>query len=287
MLTVAVLTACGSDRVSTPARIEPVDDSVPAAVEPERLDAAVASTVPQEMPVRPPPLPDAPELPARPQSLEVTGYNPASHVAPDDYSHWPKPVVIVLHGNFDRPEWECSTWREVAGFYGWVLCPRGVRTPWASLAEDRWTYRGSGIVRSEIEAAMSALENRYPGRVSRKGTVLVGFSLGANLAPAIARDAPGVYPYVFLVEGGGKNMERKWIAAFKRAGVRGVGLAMSLPGLRHKATQALPRFKKAGIRAVFVDMRGAGHNYRDDFGVTGKQALAELVAVDGDAGPEP
>lgn len=186
-------------------------------------------------------------------------------------------MVIVLHGNFDRPEWECETWKEVAGFYGWILCPRGVRTPWATLAEDRWTYRGSEAVRREIEAAMRALEQRYPDRVTREGTVLVGFSLGANLAPAIARSDPGVYPYLVLVEGGGKQMERTWVAALKRSGVRAVGLAMSLPHLRNKARQALPRFERAGIRAVFVDMQGAGHGYRGDFGVTGRQALEQLV----------
>lgn len=196
--------------------------------------------------------------------------------------------MIVLHGNFDRPEWECEMWGAVAGFHGWILCPRGIRTPWATLEEDRWTYRGSVATSVEIEAAFAALEARYPGRVSRERTVLVGFSLGANLAPAIARDNPGVYPYVVLVEGGGKNMERPWIAALKKAGIKGVVLAMSLQHLRQKALKAVPRFERAGVPAVFVDMKGAGHGYRDDFPVTGRRALEELLGAggDADAGPE-
>jgi len=208
-------------------------------------------------------------------------------VGPDDPIDRPWPVTIVLHGNFDRPEWECDTWKEVAGFHGWILCPRGIRTPWATLAEDRWTYRGSVATAAEIEAALRALESRYPARVTREEAVLVGFSLGANLAPAIARDNPGVYPYVVLVEGGGRSLERPWIARMKKAGVRAVGLAMSLPGLRSKAIAALPRFERAGIRAVFVDMKGAGHAYRDDFPITGRSALGQLLGHQGaaDAGP--
>jgi hypothetical protein len=229
--------------------------------------------------------PPAPDIPLKPTPLEVEGYQPASHVGPDDVETWPQPVVVVLHGNFDRPEWECITWKLVAGFHGWVVCPRGIRTPWATREEDRWTYRGSGATAKEVGAAIAALEKRYPGRVSRDETVLAGFSLGAILAPPIARADPGVYPYVFLVEGGGKMMERPWVAAMKKAGVKGVGLAMSLPHLRNKAKQALPRFERAGIRAVFVDMRGAGHGYRDDFPITGRRALEQLLGHAGrDAG---
>ena len=193
----------------------------------------------------------------------------------------------MLHGNFDRPEWECQTWKEVAGFHGWILCPRGVRTPWATLEEDRWTYRGSGATAEEVAASFAALDQRYPDLVASGETVLAGFSLGAILAPAIARSDPGRYPYVFLVEGGGKMIERPWIAAMKKAGVRAVGLAMSLPHLRNKAQKAVPRFERAGIRAVFVDMRGAGHGYRDDFATTGRWALEQMVRMpEADGGPQ-
>jgi hypothetical protein len=186
--------------------------------------------------------------------------------------------VIVLHGNFDRPEWECGTWSDVAGFYGWILCPRGIRTPWATLDEDRWTYRGSEATRKEVEAAVDALEQRYPGRVTREGTVLAGFSLGAILAGPIARSDPEVYPYVFLVEGGGKTMQRTWARSLRKAGVKGIGFAMSLQHLRQKALKAVPIFERAGLRTVFVDMKGAGHGYRADFATTGRDALMRLTA---------
>jgi predicted esterase len=229
-------------------------------------------------------LPPAPAPPVRPAALEVPSFAPASHVGPSGEERWPRPIAVVLHGNFDRPEWECDVWAEAASFYGFVLCPRGVRTPWATRAEDRWTYKGAARVADEIEAGIAALEARYPGRITREGTVLVGFSLGAILAPALVEASPGKYPYVFLVEGGVEKLDPKRIASLRRAGVTGVGLAMSAPGRRRAARAAIPELRAAGIRAIFVDMKGAGHAYSTDFGATGAAGVRALVAGDADGG---
>ncbi len=223
-------------------------------------------------------LPPTPESPRRPAPLAVPGYRDASHVGPEEPASWPRPVTIVLHGNFDRPEWECATWRPVAAWRGFVLCPRGVPTPWASPREDRWTYRGGAPgVQREIEAALAALEERYPGRVTREDAVLAGFSLGAILAPRIATGSPGSYPYLFLVEGGEGGLAGDWARRLGAAGVKGLGLAMSAPGRRRIAREAASRFRHAGIDAIFVDMKGAGHDYRGDFGQTGRAALEALL----------
>jgi pimeloyl-ACP methyl ester carboxylesterase len=186
----------------------------------------------------------------------------------------------VLHGNFDRPEWECAIWSEAAAFHGFVLCPRGVRTPWATRAEDRWTYKGAARVAAEIEAALAALEARYPGRVTRAGLALAGFSLGAILAPDLAAASPGKYSTLFLVEGGVEKIDPRRSAALRRAGVGGIGLAMSAPGRRRAAIAAIPVLRADGIRAIFVDMNGSGHGYSADFGTTGAAALRALVAAD-------
>lgn len=154
----------------------------------------------------PPPRPKTPPTAHQPPKglapLEVPGFNAATHVAPDNWRKGPKPAVVVLHGNYDRPEWECELWKAVAGFYGWILCPRGIPSPGTTRAEDRWTYRGSGAADREIRAGLDALKQRYPGRVDEDGTALVGFSLGAILSPAIVRANPGKYRYVFVIEGG-------------------------------------------------------------------------------------
>jgi hypothetical protein len=231
-------------------------------------------------------LPPAPAPPAKPAPLEVAGFAPASHVGPSGEERWPRPIVVVLHGNFDRPEWECDVWAEAASFHGFLLCPRGVRTPWATLAEDRWTYKGAARVAAEIEAGIGALEARYPGRVTRDGMTLAGFSLGAILAPALVESSPGKYNYVFLVEGGVEKLDEKRVASLRRAGVAGLGLAMSAPGRRRLASALLPLLRSTGIRAIFVDMKGSGHGYGEDFGTTGAAAMRTLVgdAVGGTGG---
>jgi predicted esterase len=221
--------------------------------------------------------PANPKPPRVVSRLVVEGFKPASHVGPKDTGHWPKPIVVVLHGNFDRPEWECATWKEVADFYGWILCPRGVRTPSASEGEDRWTYRGPGAVEKEVEAGVRALEARYPGKVSRAGMVLVGFSLGANYAPGLVLRLSGQYPYLFLVEGGLKKLDRPMIRRLQKAGLKGVAMAMSVESRRRMAKNLVPMFRARGIEAVFVDMKGAGHGYREDFVHSGRVGLEKIV----------
>ena len=185
--------------------------------------------------------------------------------------------MVVLHGNYDRPEWQCGMWRKVADFHGWILCPRGIPTPWADPAEDRWMYRGSNVVSKEIEAAISSLKSRYPGQISDNGDrVLVGFSLGALLAPNIVVNAPNRYAYLFLIEGGAAKLDPSRIKALRRAGIRGFGLAASTGSNKRAAYKALAQLRRGRIPSVYVDMSGAGHNYRDDFSTTGRQALSAL-----------
>ncbi len=231
-----------------------------------------------------PPPPMAPSVPPAPlvnpqvpTPLPVEGYVTASHVGPDVPTAEPMPVTVVLHGNYDRPEWQCDTWKPVAGFYGWVLCPRGIPTPWAEPEADRWMYRGPQIVDKEIDACLEALKKAYPGRVSDEGAVLVGFSLGGNYAPWLFSAKPGRFEYLFLVEGGEKKMDAPSVRALKRAGIRGVGLAYGVGTRRQAALEILKRLKKFSIKSVYVDMKGSGHNYRSDFHTTGQAALRELV----------
>ncbi len=212
-----------------------------------------------------------------PERLKVPGFNHAVFVSPSAQSNTARPVVIVLHGNFDRPEWQCDMWQSVASWYGWILCPRGVRTPWATEAEDRWTYRGGAkTVSSEMMAALAALESRFPGAVTREGAVLVGFSLGAILIPELIQLHPDWFDTVFLIEGGLKQLDRH-LLSMKQRGVERIGLAMSTAGNRQKTSGIQVKIKRKGLVSVYVDMRGAGHNYRQDFRSTGQKALRYLL----------
>ena len=242
-----------------------------------------------------PPVAPSPQPPHSVVPLPVPGFAPASHVGPSAPGPGPWPVVVVLHGNFDRPEWECATWQRAAAHYGWILCPRGKRTPWASKAEDRWTYASRPAVRREVAAALKALGERYPGKVSLEGTVLAGFSLGAIYAPALAAERPKAYPWLFLVEGGLNKLTPALVRKLARGGVKGVGLAMSAAGRRRRARKVAARLRSIGLKAETVEMPGAGHNYSRDFGPRARRALESKMGegrppaggVPGPAGVEP
>ncbi len=252
--------------------------------DPPQTPPAPADTAPREpaaVPKEPPETETSAPLPAvprRPTPLTVEGFHPASHVGPEDASR-PRPVTVVLHGNYDRPEWQCETWQRVASFRGWVLCPRGTPTPWADPADNRWHYAGQKAVAKEIDAAIGALESRYGGLVSREETVLVGFSLGAIYAAPLIISRPGMFSYLFLVEGGVDRLERWHLRALQRAGVKGIGMAMSSPRYRKVIKPLTRKIEKQNMTSVFVDMRGAGHDYRSDFTETGRRALAELLGT--------
>mgnify|MGYP000592653547 CR=1 FL=1 len=236
-----------------------------------------APTAAPDPPVPKPKPPSVLPVPEWATPLEVDGFHPASHAGPQGDDPWPRPVVVVVHGMLYRPEWECDRWKQVAGWYGWILCPRGIRDKRAPLRQERWTFGNRADVAKEIEAGLSALEARYPGQVTRSGMVLVGASLGANMATDLMRRAPGQYSFLVIVEGGGQSLQRANLHAMRQDGLVGVAMAMSQQPRRRRALDLMPKLKEAGLRAVFIDMKGAGHNYRDDFPTTGLSGMKTLI----------
>ena len=90
---------------------------------------------------------EAPSVPREATPLPVKGYQDASHVGPADSSRT-RPLVVVLHGNYDRPEWECDLWSRILDGGAWVLCTRGVRRPGTTDEEDRWGATSSAWLKA-------------------------------------------------------------------------------------------------------------------------------------------
>lgn len=215
--------------------------------------------------------------PSIPTPLPVDGYRTAVFVGPDMDVPKPWRITVVLHGNYDRPEWQCETWKQVAGFYGFILCPRGIPTYWAPKSEDRWMYRGAEKTSSEINAGISALKSAFPGQISDDGMILVGFSLGAILSPGILRLNPQKFKTLFLIEGLVDKLDKRTLRNIKKTGINRIGLAMSTGKYRIAAKKIVRWNEKLGIQSVFVNMAGAGHNYHPDFPTMGRKALMQLL----------
>jgi hypothetical protein len=185
----------------------------------------------------------------------------------------------VLHGNFDRPEWECETWEPAARPHGWVLCTRGIPRTDVDRREDRWTYAGPLPATQELEAGVAALEARFPGAVRRDDAWLVGFSLGAIYAASVVRTSTLSFSALILVEGGADVSD--WLArTLHGKGIRAVAyLCGEVTGCAGRARGAAKAWTRAGVAARVFVMPRTGHGYSDDFDPLGREVIAFVNAA--------
>ena len=132
----------------------------------------------------------------------------------------PRPVVVAVHGNWDRVEPFCELWRDIARAYGpFVLCPRGLPRVEAGPQGDRWTFGWNGRdLERELDAGLEALRAEYGPYVAEGPVVYAGFSLGAILGADIVQWNPSRYTRAVLVEGGTATWPMHKSRAYARGG---------------------------------------------------------------------
>jgi poly(3-hydroxybutyrate) depolymerase len=143
--------------------------------------------------------------------LPVPGHAPAKVAVPLG-SVRPAPVVIALHGSFDRPEWQCGHWASITGGRPFVLCPSGI------AREGRFSWGAPESTAKELRAALTALKQRYGAHVAPGSVVLAGYGLGADHAIWIQKQEPGFFSHMALVEGGTEKWSSTMAAAFAQRG---------------------------------------------------------------------
>ena len=163
--------------------------------------------------VAPPPAPRSPSLELAPKPLAplaeptalvtfaVPGFRDAVVSVPLGATT-PRSVALALHGNFDRPEWQCEVWRRITRGEVFVLCPRGIPRSDTPKELDRWEWSSVAKTKSEIVAALAALRQRYPEHAKRGPIVLTGFSLGGILGARLIQDPELDIGAAVLTEGG-------------------------------------------------------------------------------------
>lgn len=198
-------------------------------------------------------------------NLPLAKWRPAVYAAPLDAGQPPWRLVAILHGNFDRPEWECEWWLATARRHGWLLCPRGVPRPDAPRSLDRWTYNGSSPAVRELHAGLDRLHQAYPKLIREERAILIGFSLGAILGPRVMLQSRVKWSHAIFVEGGA-GVDHSLIRQLAKRGLRRVAyLCGQHSGCGGRAKQALRLWKRRGIPARLWIMPGVGHGYSDDF----------------------
>ncbi len=184
-------------------------------------------------------------------------------------------MIVILHGNYDRPEWECEWWLG-ARRLGWLVCPRGVRRPGVSRRLDRWTYTGSAHAKREVHAALDVLKRRYVGLIKEEEAILIGFSLGGIIGPRVMRGSRLRFTRAVFVEGGA-GVSRTEIRNLAKGGLRRVAyLCGQYSSCGPKARRAVRRWKRRGVPARLWIMPGVGHNYNADFEPLARKVLIWL-----------
>ena len=192
--------------------------------------------------------------------LSVAGFRDAVVSVPTGATG-PRPVVLALHGNFDRPEWQCEVWRGVTRARAFVVCPRGIPRPDAPRSLDRWTYGKGSDVRAEVEAALSAVRARFDSYVASGPILYTGFSLGAIHGVGIVASDGQRYPRAVLVEGGHDGWTAARAKAYAAAGGQRVLFACGQRACKADAAQARKHLQREGIETDLVYGGEVGHTY--------------------------
>jgi predicted esterase len=188
--------------------------------------------------------------------------------------------VLALHGNFDRPEWQCEVWRGITRARAFVVCPRGVPRPDAPKSLDRWTYGKGTDVRAEIEAALAALRARFSGYVAEGPILYAGFSLGAIHGVSIVASDGQRYPRAVLVEGGHDGWTAARAKSFAAAGGKRVLFACGQRACKTGAAPARKNLEREGITTQLVFGGEVGHTYDGPVAAEIARVFSWLVADD-------
>lgn len=193
-------------------------------------------------------------------TLEVPDFRPAVVSVPVSTKR-PRPIILALHGNYDRPEWQCGVWSEVVRERAFVLCPRGIPRRDAPAAADRWEYASARAMKTEIEAAVAALRARFADFIAEGPLLFIGFSLGAGYGAPLVQAEPERYPRAIFVEGGASAWSVAAAKRFAKAGGQRLILACGQAGCLTQVKQLGPALTRAGLDTRVGGSASAGHTY--------------------------
>ena len=242
---------------SAPSKNSAIAPSAPAGGSTSSPSSSAAASL-EPVPAKPtglPPLVGEPLV-----ALEVPGFSPAIVALPLGASSR-KPVVVALHGNFDRPDWQCSVWAPIVAARAFVLCPRGAARRDVPKSWDRWEYHSGKAVQAELDAGIAALHARFGEYVDDGPLLFIGFSLGAIYGVPLVQKFPERFPRAVIIEGG----LGAWSAATAKRYVKGGGqrllIACGQLDCMARIKTLVPALERAGLPTRGGGSPRAGHTY--------------------------
>ena len=213
-------------------------------------------------------------------------------VAPDRHALvvWSPPtdrparLLTMIHGVCTPPSYVCGAWKSAAAAAGVLVCPEGNTTCGPDGTGGPTWEEPFPAIDDDVEVAVHAAIREVPGRVTRSGSVLAGFSRGGSAAVILAIRHPGRWPFLIVNEA---DVDLT-VPMLRDARVRAVALiagewGTQLAGER-KTAEALA---KAGFPIKLWIMPKAGHFYSPDIDSIMKEALDFVVSYDDTSSPVP
>lgn len=206
-------------------------------------------------------------------SLPVPGYG-AARVALPLGAREPRPLVLAIHGALDRPEWQCGSYRGIAGGRSFILCPQGdAREP------SGFTLGSPEDTESELRAAISALKARFSAHVARGPVVLSALGPGVDHALALALAEPSFFSHLVLVNGSLARLTPAFATRFGHAGGKRVLCVCSAGGCDADAERRVQSLRPAGVDARLIAAE-RGQGLDAEVAQTLKRHWAWLVSSD-------
>jgi dienelactone hydrolase len=251
-LVVLCALSCDRSRGSAPSTTAPNTQPTPSTIAP--VPSSVVSET--EIDAGPPHLESAPLL-----SLAVAGFGDAIVSVPVGTTR-KRPVLVAVHGNYDRPEWQCQVWRAIVGDRGFVLCPRGVPRKDSPSEDDiRFTFESGVKVAAELDADRAALVARFPDWVDDGPIVYTGFSLGAITGVAYLLRDPAAAPRAVLTEGSHDRWTFAAAQTFASKGGQRVLFACGQPSCVSISRSVAKLLNAKKVESRVVHGEGVGHGY--------------------------
>ncbi len=193
----------------------------------------------------------------------------------------PKPLLIVAHGAWDRPEWHCELWRRIVRDRAFVLCLRGRRVDErVSFDQAAFYYPDHHWLGRVLPAAVTALEARYGGSLQVQHAIYAGYSQGGIMGALVLGDKPVDIAAALLIEGGAGEWSIARARRFRHRGGQRVLFVCGTAGCQQQARGATRALSRVGIAATVEYFPAAGHSYGGAIEAALPGALEWLVAGD-------
>jgi poly(3-hydroxybutyrate) depolymerase len=218
------------------------------------------------------------------ETLAVAGH-PDAFISLPTGATTRRPVVVVVHGSGDRPNWQCEGWRSATAAFPFIVCPTGAYDAhWSTPGDTRYTHTGGASLLGYIDAALAALAARYPEQADTHTPLLAGFSLGASEILGLAVKDPSRFPRIALIEGAWDGWTDARVTSYAKGGGQHVLYGAGQRDVERRQRATAKRLVDAGVetRVVFAPV---GHSFDQRLVDAIRAEAAWLVEDDARWGP--